>query len=56
MRDSCPYCGGEHKPEGCPRVKKITRYPNGVIASVEFFEDRKEKAVQESTETRDLLE
>lgn len=33
----CPYCGGSHKPEMCPRLSGIDYFDTGKIRRVYFF-------------------
>lgn len=34
----CAYCGKDHEPEQCPRIKAIEYYEDGQIKRVEFYD------------------
>lgn len=34
----CQHCGGQHA-RACPRVRRLTFHPSGVLAEVEFWAD-----------------
>lgn len=39
FKSMCPYCGLSHLKTICPRIKKMTYYPNQVVKRVWFWRE-----------------